>query len=74
MFEGESAHTWTGKFPVMSMGGRAEGLAREDLVVSGNSKTFQCFRLSLHLQYDYQELHTRRLALVRLNQVVLQFD
>ena len=32
MFEGDSADTHTGKFPLVSMGGRAEGLACADLV------------------------------------------
>ena len=31
MFEGDSADTCTGKFPLTSMGGRAEGLACADL-------------------------------------------
>ena len=31
MFEGDSADTCAGKFPLMSMGGRAEGLACADL-------------------------------------------
>ena len=30
MFEGDSADTRAGKFPLMSMGGRAEGLASAD--------------------------------------------
>ena len=30
MFEGDSADTRAGKFPLMSMGGRAEGLACAD--------------------------------------------
>ena len=30
MFEGDSADTCAGKFPLMSMGGRAEGLACAD--------------------------------------------
>jgi hypothetical protein len=42
MFEGDSADTCTGKFPLMSMEGRAEGLAcadpeaRTPIGVSGN--------------------------------------
>ena len=32
MFEGDSADTLTGKFPLVSMGGREEGLACADLV------------------------------------------
>ena len=42
MFEGNSAKTCAGKFSLMLMGGRAEGLAREDpgvrtpIGVSGN--------------------------------------
>ena len=31
MFEGDFADTSTGKFPLVSMGGRAEGLACADL-------------------------------------------
>ena len=31
MFEGDSADTCAGKFPLVSMGGRAEGLACADL-------------------------------------------
>ena len=30
MFEGDSADTWAGKFPLVSMVGRAEGLACAD--------------------------------------------
>ena len=30
MFEGDSAYTGAGKFPLVSMGGRAEGLACTD--------------------------------------------
>ena len=30
MFEGDSAHMCAGKFPLVSMGGRAEGLAYAD--------------------------------------------
>ena len=43
MFEGDSADTCAGKFPLMSMGGGAEGLAyaepgvRTPIGVSGNS-------------------------------------
>ena len=43
MFEGDSADMCAGKFPLMSMGGQAEGLACTDLgartpiSVSGNS-------------------------------------
>ena len=33
MFEGDSADTCAGKFPLVSMGGRAEGLACADLGV-----------------------------------------
>ena len=42
IFEGESADTITGKFPLVSMGGRAEGLAcaepvaRTPIDASGN--------------------------------------
>ena len=32
MFQGDSADTCAGKFPLVSMGGRAEGLAFADLV------------------------------------------
>jgi hypothetical protein len=44
MFEGDSADTCDGKFPLTSMGGRAEGLAcadpgaRTPIGVSGNFK------------------------------------
>ena len=34
MFEGDSADTLAGKFPLVSMGGRAEGLACAVMVVS----------------------------------------
>ena len=43
MFEGDSADTCAGKFPLVSMGGRAEGLAcadpgaRTPIGASGNS-------------------------------------
>ena len=46
MFEGDSADTCAGKFPIVSMGGRAEGLAcadpgaRTPIGASGNSSTF----------------------------------
>ena len=46
MFEGDSADTLAGKFPLVSMGGRAEGLACADPVArtpigaSGNSLNF----------------------------------
>ena len=46
MFEGDSADTFAGKFPLMSLGGGAEGLAcadpgaRTPIVVSGNSFSF----------------------------------
>ena len=49
MFEGDYAETCAGKFPLMSMGGRTEGLACVDLVawtpigVSG-------FNLNFHRQ------------------------
>ena len=42
MFKGDSADTWAGKFPLMLMGGRVEGLAcadpgaRTPIGVSGN--------------------------------------
>ena len=45
MFEGDSGDTCTGKFPLMSMGGRVEGLAcadpgaRTPIGVSGNLTT-----------------------------------
>ena len=46
IFEGDSAETFGGKFPLILIGGRAEGLARADPVartpigVSGNLKYF----------------------------------
>ena len=46
MSESDSAYTCAGKFPLMSMGGRAEGLARADpgartpIGVSGNSEDY----------------------------------
>ena len=46
MFEGDSADTCVGKFPVVSMGGGAEGLAcadpgaRTPIGASGNSETY----------------------------------
>ena len=46
MFEGDSADTCAGKFPLVSMGGRAEGLtcadpgARTPIGASGNFDTF----------------------------------
>ena len=46
MFEGDSADTYAGKFPLVSMGGRAEGLActdpgaRTPIGASGNFTTF----------------------------------
>ena len=33
MFDGDSADTCSGKFPLMSMGGQAEGLACADMGV-----------------------------------------
>ena len=46
MFEGDSADMWVGKFPLVSMGGRAEGLAcadpgaRTHIGTSGNIDMF----------------------------------
>ena len=46
MFEGDSADTCAGKFPLVSMGGRAEGLAcadpeaRTPIGASGNLQSF----------------------------------
>ena len=51
MFEGESADMCAGKYPLLSMGGRAEGLAcanlgaRTPIGVSGNSLIFLFFLL-----------------------------
>jgi hypothetical protein len=51
MFEGDSADTCAGKFPLVSMGGRAEGLAcvdpgaRTPIGASGND----CFVTALSL-------------------------
>ena len=49
MFEGDSADMCAGKFPLVSMGGRAEGLAcadpgaRTPIGASGNSFSFLVF-------------------------------
>ena len=49
MFEGDSAETGAGKFPLVSMGGRAEGLAcadpgaRTPIGASGNFSSFVFF-------------------------------
>ena len=46
MFEGDSADTCVGKFPLVLMGGRAEGPACEDLVARtsiGASGNFSFF-------------------------------
>jgi hypothetical protein len=49
LFEGDSADTCAGKFPLVSMGGRAEGLAcadpeaRTPIGASGNSFSFLLF-------------------------------
>ena len=65
MFEGDSADTCAGKFPLVSMGGRAENLARADpgartpiaasgiiLYIFGFSKLwYQCQVLPLPLKY-----------------------
>ena len=55
MFEGDSADTGAGKFPLVSMGGRAEGLAcadpgaRTPIGASGNfSQNFYYFFLGAH--------------------------
>ena len=54
MFEGDSADMCTGKFPLTSMGGGAEGLtcadpgARTPIGVSGNHK----YRLKWKWKYD----------------------
>ena len=51
MFEGDSADTCAGKFPLLSMGGRAEGLAcagpgaRTPIGASGN---YCCFQQQIH--------------------------
>ena len=56
MFEGNSSEMWAGKFPLMSMGGRAEGLAcvdpgaRNPIGVSRIDLFVQCkFCVSVHL-------------------------
>ena len=54
MFEGDYADTCAGKFPLMSMGGRAEGLACADLGarnpigVSGNFITLDTIISNIH--------------------------
>ena len=50
MFEGDSADTWSGKFPLMSIGGRAEGLACADL---GARTPISMSRISFRLQQNY---------------------
>ena len=55
MFEGDSADTCAGKFPLVSMGGRAEGCACEDpeartpIGASGNFKNLLVFFFFFHL-------------------------
>ena len=59
MFEGDSADPCAGKFPLMSMGGRAEVLAcadpgvRTQIGASGNF--IFSFTLYLHLQVAWKE-------------------
>ena len=50
MFEGDSADTLAGKFPLVSMGGRAEGLACADPVARtsiGASRIYLVFNTFL---------------------------
>ena len=60
MFEGDSADMCAGKFPLMSMGGRAEGLAcvdpgaRTPIAVSGNFTFFSgSYTVSPALSYTW---------------------
>ena len=48
MFEGDSAYTCAGKFPLVSMGGRAEGLACADPGLRTPSGASGIFLLSFH--------------------------
>ena len=48
MFEGDSADTLTGKFPLVSMGGRAEGLACAEM---GARNPPACAEISYVLYY-----------------------
>ena len=58
MFEGDSADTLAGKFPLVSMGGRAEGLACADPVArtpigaSGNLLLFMFYKVQFAVHVE----------------------
>ena len=58
MFEGDSADMCAGKFPLVSMGGRSEGLAcadpgaRTPIGASGNSKKVSMDKLYFNLEFS----------------------
>ena len=63
MFEGDSADTCGGKFPLMSMGGRAEGLAcadpgaRTPISLSGNTVKDLICLFCLNTKINWAELY-----------------
>ena len=59
MFEGDSADMCPGKFPLMSMGDRAEGLACADpgaMTPIGTSGNFKYFSKNQFTLWDYQNI------------------
>ena len=52
MFEGDSADTGAGKFPLVTMGGRAEGLACADPGARTNNSSILTFILRKGVKYS----------------------
>ena len=68
MFEGDSADMCVGKFPLMSMGGRAEGLACADpgaRTPIGASGNYQYYRFYHCVCIVMPEIPVQRLKIVR---------
>ena len=75
MFEGDSAETCGIKFPLISMGGQAEGLVCADLVartpigVSRNLKTFQAILKKLNLPVLFRSIMSIELSEMNNKQI-----
>ena len=73
MFEADSADTCAGKFPLVSMGGRAEGLAcadpgaRTPIGASGNSYIFPFSQLNFPISIYLFPVSCFHLACFTLN-------
>ena len=76
MFESDSAETCAGKFPLMSLGGRAEGLAcidpgaRTPIAVSGNFIII--FLLCLDMILGYFKTANLRFSQKKYNTLLLR--